>query len=48
MGTTEAPAMESPRSTTVDKILPKRDYHRGPNQQHSFCQTISNAMVRRL
>ena len=48
MGTTEAPTMALPRSPTVDKVLPTRDYQRGPEQQHSLCQTISNAMVRRL
>ena len=47
MGTTEAPTMASPISPTVDKIPQTRDYQRGPDQQHSFCQTISNAMVRR-
>ena len=48
MGTTEAPTMASPRSPTVDKIHPTRDYQGGTDQQHSLCQTISNAMVRRL
>ena len=48
MGTTEAPTMASPRSPTMDKITPTRDYQGGPDQKHSICQTISNAMVRRL
>ena len=48
IGTTEAPNMASPRSPTVDKIPQTCDYQRGPDQQHIFCQTISNAMVRRL
>ena len=48
MGTTEAPTIAPPRSSTVDEILPTCDYQGGPNQQNSLCQTISNAMVRRL
>ena len=48
MGTTEAPTMASPRSPTVDKIPPTRDYQGGTDQQHSLCQTISNTMVQRL
>ena len=48
MGTTEAPTMALPRSPTVDEIPPACDYQGGPNQQHSLCQTISNALVRRL
>ena len=48
MGTTEAPNMASPISPTVHKIPPTRDYQGGTDQQHSLCQTISNAMFRRL
>ena len=48
MGTTEAQTMASPRYPTVDEIPPTCDYQGGPNQQHSLCQTIINAMVRRL
>ena len=48
MGTTEAPTMASPISLTVDKIPPTGHYQGGTNQQHSLCQTISNAMVRHL
>ena len=48
MGTTEAPTMASPISSTVYEIPPTRDYQGGPDQKHSLCQTISNAMVRRL
>ena len=40
--------MAWPRSPTVDEIPPTRDYQGGPYQQHRLCQTISNAMVRRL
>ena len=48
MGTTEAPAIELQISPTVDEIPPTCNYQGGPNQQHSLCQTIINAMVRRL
>ena len=48
MGTTDAPTMASPRYPTVDEITPIFNYQGGPNQQHSLCQTTSNAMVRRL
>ena len=44
MGTKKAPTMASPRSPTVDKIPPTRDYQGGPDQQHFLCQTISNAL----
>ena len=48
VGTTEAPTMASPISSTVDEITPTCHYQGGTNQQHSLCQTISNDMVRRL
>ena len=48
MGTTEAPAMASPRSTTLDEINRTCNYLGSTNQQHSLCQTISNTMVLRL
>ena len=44
MGTTIAPTMASTRSTTVDEINSICHHQGGPNQQHSLCQTISNAM----
>ena len=48
MKTTEAPTMALKRSPTADKILSTRDHQGVPDQQHSLCQTISNAMFRRL
>ena len=48
MGTTEDPTMAAPRYPTVDEITPTFHHQGGPNQQHGLCQTISNAIVRRL
>ena len=48
MGTTMDPTMSSTRSPTVDEIPLTCHHHGGPNQKHSLCQTMSNAMVRRL
>ena len=48
MGTTEAPTIASPRSPTVDEIPPTGDYQVVPYQEHSLCQTKSNAMILRV
>ena len=48
MGTATAPTMASPISPIVDEIPPTCHHQGGPNQQHSLCQTISNAISRRL
>ena len=48
MENTTAPNMALPISLNMDEIPPIFHHEGGPNQQHSLCQTISNAMVGHL
>ena len=48
MGTATAPTMASTRYPTMDETPTTCPYQGVPSQQHNLCQTISNAMVRRL